>query len=444
MEDRQTRWAPDVIADVDLPDVTRRPRLDARDVRLLAVPKPDGKERLAPVLSGSALAALSNATELLRSVADDILDPAVCGYREGATGSTAYSEEYRRFREWAGALAQRARFVVVADVREFFASVTEGTMQRAIYDRFEDPSGTLSAFLSGLSSFGVQGLPAGYGDARLVANLVLAPVDEQIRLPFTRWVDDYRIFASTRHDAVGAVVRMRRALRDLDLELNDSKLRILEIDAYLSQSHGLPLDSVYHPQDEASEEVRANLRSVFLSSLADGDRRRLRFALPRLALEADPVAIPFALDALRRNSVDAPRLVAYLSRFTDDISVASAVEKMLRDTDVSDWILMRLFPLLCRIPLESPTLDSLAKRSDHSPSILVRGAVLRLMALQGRSGFVMDAMRSPARVDDRALLASCFDLDWECPDWLVSSSPDTYWALAHVGGAPLPDVESIL
>jgi hypothetical protein len=443
-EDRQTRWAPDVIADADLAEASRRPRVDSADVQLLSVPKPDGRQRSAPILSGSALAALRQAVEPLRALGDEALDPAVCGYRHGATGSSTYSEEYRRFREWAEALSDGSSVVVIADVSDFFASVTTLTLQRAIYDRYRGPWEPLEAFLGQMASLGVAGLPAGYGDARLVGNLVLAPVDRVIGAPFTRWVDDYRIFVANRVEADAAIDRMRDALRALGLELNDGKLQIVDVADYRSGRHGAPLDSVYHPQDESDAQVRANLRTVFADAVARGDRRLLRFALPRLAWEADSVAVPFALDALRDNSVDAPRLVDYLGSFVDDSRVQPAVEKMARDLETSDWILMRLFPLLCRLAIGRDTLGALQARFETSNSALVRGAILRVLSVHGKRDFVERALANADESQARALIAACFDLGLECPNWLAAAAPDTFAALTRLGSAPLPEVESIL
>lgn len=330
-EDLATRWVPDALADVDLGEAIMDPRIAQEDVRFADVPRADGGSRRAPVLSGSALSALRCAVEPLRRISDEVLDPAVCGYRVGATGDVSYSEEYRRFRAFAEALGEESSWVVVADVRNFFDSVSSHAVRLSLRHGFESAIEPTVDVINQLRGRGVAGLPAGYGDARLIANAVLAPVDRALRAPFTRWIDDYRVFASTRAEADDVVRSLRNALGVLGLRLNDAKLEVMPTLEYRRARHGVPLDSVYHPQDEPGNVVRTALRSVFISAVSTGDRRQLRFVLPRLAQELDPVAIGYALAALQANGIEAPRLVHYLSAFLSDAAVAARIRDLSID-----------------------------------------------------------------------------------------------------------------
>ncbi|MGH8775033.1 MAG: RNA-directed DNA polymerase [Jiangellaceae bacterium] len=443
-EDLQTRWVPDVIADADLSEAVKTPRLQAQDVHFIEVPRVGSGYRSAPVLSGSALAALREAVQPLRQVSESILDPAVCGYRRGAEGSTTYSDEYRRFRSFADALSASISFVVIADVRNFFDSVDTLTLRRSFEDRLGGSWGALHNLLESLRSLGVKGLPAGYGDARLIANAVLAVVDEAIGVPFTRWVDDYRLFASSLSEADAAVDSLRESLSGIGLSLNEAKLVILDASDYRRQLHGVPLDSVYHPQDEPPDAVRASLRTVFTRAAADMDRRQLRFVLPRLAEQDDPIALTYALHALMKNSIEAPRLVHYVSRFLTLDEPATRVEEVARTASTSDWTLMRLVPLLYRIALSGRTLDVLAERTAQSHSELVRGALTRVLAIHGRDEVLRVAIESRSVADARAIMAACWDLNRSVPSWVTEAAPATTRALESIGRAPLPAVASLL
>lgn len=449
-EDLATRWVPDAIADVDLNEAIAHPRVGDGDVRLVDVPRVGGGVRRAPVLSGSALSALRCAVHPLRQFSNEVLDPAVCGYRVGATGDVSYSEEYRRFRAFADAMSDQSSWVVIADVSNFFDSVTPHAIRLALRNDFEPAVEPVVDLLHQFQARGVVGLPAGYGDARLIANAVLAPVDRAVGPRFTRWIDDYRVFTATRAEADGVVRAFRAALGALDLRLNDAKLEIMPSLEYRRARHGMPLDSVYHPQDEPEAAVRAALRSVFISAVSMGDRRRLRFVLPRLARELDPAAIDYAFAALHANSVDAPRLVHYLSAFTSEATVTARIRALSVDRTLSDWVLMRIVPLLCRIDLDNETLDAISHRAENTDSSLLWGLLVRLLAVQ-RHERTFDLLNRPQDVrDSRAAVAAFVDLDIEVPDSLRTPATEaTVQALerraAHgIAHAPLPMVESLL
>ncbi|MDN4171320.1 RNA-directed DNA polymerase [Nocardioides sp. SOB77] len=449
-EDLATRWVPDVLADVDLGEAVLDPRVAKEDVRLTDVPRVGGGVRRAPVLSGSALSALRSAVQPLREVSDEVLDPAVCGYRLGATGDVSYSEEYRRFRAFAEALSEQSSWVVVADVSNFFDSVSPHAVRLALRSDFESAIEPMVDLLLQFRRRGVAGLPAGYGDARLIANAVLAPVDRALGVPFTRWIDDYRIFTSTRAEADRVVQSLRNALGQLDMRLNDAKLEIMPTLEYRRTRHGVPLDSVYHPQDEPENAVSAALRSVFISAVSTGDRRRLRFVLPRLARELDPSAIDYAFAALHANSIDAPRLVHYLSAFASDDAVAARIRALASEPALSDWVLMRIVPLLCRIDLDEGAFSAIRKRATTTDSSLLWGLLIRTLAVHHHAPTLNFLTRPEGVQDSRAAAAALMDLGSEVPGWMrTAASEATIRALERragdgSGGAPLPKVESLL
>lgn len=444
-EDLATRWVPDVVGDFDIAEAVRVRRITCADVRTVDVPRVGGGVRHAPVLTGSALGAMREAVEPVRLMSDDVLGPSVCGYRAGASGSVSYSEEYRRFRSFAEALSDGCTYVVTADVRSFFDSVSGTAMRDALRYRFDDDVvEQVLALMRDFSLLGLRGLPAGYGDARLLANMLLARVDEELPNPFTRWVDDYRLFASSRAEADRAIDVLAASLGRFGLALNRNKVNVMSAVEYRSRRHGVPLDSVYHPQDETSEMVLAGLRSVFLSAVAEGDRRRLRFALPRLARERDSIAVEYALTALRKGSVDAPRLVHYLSAFTRTAEVIQGIRGIAADSQTADWTLMRVAPILCRIELGGLVATALKARARATESSLLWGTLLRVLAIHGRTQDVRDLLDVATIPDSRAAIAAATDLGVQIPDRWAEENSATMLALSRYGSAPIPKAESLL
>jgi hypothetical protein len=444
-EDLATSWIPDVMANADLVEQLREPSLNRDDVDTVDVPKPGGGARTVPVLNGSALSALRLAVQGAREQSEFRLNPTVCGYRRGATGDVAYSEEYLRFRAIADGLSEQHRFVVQADIRNFFESVDIDILGSLMTAQLGDAWWSIANFLAKTRKLGIRGLPAGYGDARLIANLILTAADESIGAAFTRWVDDYRIFVDSKPEADELLHKLSSVLAGFGMELNLDKLQVLDADDYRARVHGPTLDSVYHPQEEPPDVVRTNLRTVFLRAISDGDRRMLRFSLPRLAQQRDDVAVTYVLWALERNAVDAPRMVHYLSFFLHDQAVVNGLEKIVMSNSLWPWTLIRLTPLLARAPLSSITVAALAGLLHTADSPSLWGALLRVLSARGRISTVRDLLRDPAAVPDaRASIAACLDLGLAIPPELGERAPKTFRAIEHLGQIPLPSAESQL
>lgn len=444
-EDLATRWVPDALADVDLLEQLSEPRLERDDLAAVDVPRADGGMRSAPVLSGAALRALRDAVQGLRETSEHVLDPAVCGYRTGASGDSSYSDEYRRFRAMAEAMSDEHGYVIMADVRTFFESVDVDAVSSTMASTVGSAWESVARFLKEVRNLGVPGLPAGYGDARLVANLILSSVDESIQAPFTRWVDDYRIFVDSSTDVGYVLWRLSGALAPLGLRLNDRKLQVLDASEYRTRRHGAPLDSVYHPQDEPVATVRANLRSTFLRAVSTENRRMLRFALPRLAEQEDDIAVNYALWALASDSIDAPRLVQYLSAFVNDADVIAGANDLITERELTPWTVGRLSPILTRVALSERSTRALEHRlrtTTEQPAVW--GALLRVLAVHGRTSIVRESVESIQVPDPRAAIAACRDMGWVVPDVLKRRAPNTWRAVDMLPSVPLPSAESLL
>ena len=121
--------------------------------------------------------------------------------------------------------------VLVADVRRCYASIHPTALAARLRALGAD-RGTKSASRrsSSVSVRRVRGLPIGPPPSAILANAVLAVVDERMReagIPHLRWVDDVVAFAPGRHEAVVAFDALRRGLDAVGLAPNDTKTRIL-------------------------------------------------------------------------------------------------------------------------------------------------------------------------------------------------------------------------
>jgi len=455
-EDRDTAWVPDIIGGADYASVaeaceeasTWEMGCRPLSARTFDVPRPSGATLNAVDLPWPDRLALHDAVSELAAIAEAALDPGVCGYRAGAQAGNGYREEYRRFTEMTDALAESAHSVIIADVRSFFSSVTLADAVSVLARTFGAlATARLSALVHRWTKRGQNVLPAGYADARLLANLVLHHVDRRLPMPFTRWVDHYRLFVSRPSDADDALQSLEQSLGALRLTLNTTKLDIRL--GGTSWTGDLPLTSVYHPDREGPDPTRAELRRLFAASAADPitGRRDLRFVLPRLARSGDAIAVPFALYALRELPWEAPRAVAYLEGFLGDERVGPAVnvlqEAAARKGDA--WMLARLSPLGCRLPITEAAATLLQELLPPETPPVPWAAALRILARQRPTSAVRTAAHSALAPDPRAALAAAHDLGDNLASVPASQEePRTVRALEGLDEVPTPPAASSL
>jgi hypothetical protein len=448
-EDLRTAWAPDALGHADVDELvnTQPPVGSLGVVDTVVFPKPDGSSMLGPVLSAQAHGALHRSVEDIRDRIDSLLEPGVCGYRRGAETGFSYSTENVRFQEITQAEAQNADYVVFADIEQFFAHCTWET----VLDRVRQSVGDdveldrLREFAEAAKASGLHRLPAGYADARLLGNVVLAGVDATIDAPFVRWVDDYRIFAESQTHASEILADLRDEAGKAGLSLNQSKVSIVE-GSVVAKGQGTPLESVYHPDVESPGQVRSALRAVFFQAIQDPvqNRRSIRFVLPRLAAEEDDVAMGWVLANLRSVPWEAPRFCAYLEPFADRSEVARAVEASLLDSLAtrSHWMSVRLAALACRTGVSSAGRIRIASHAGQTHSPALWALLLRLLSLSG-DGRAVHELLTHGCLDPRAGLSAIRDLGESAPG-LEAVVPEATRKVLRHGCAPLPIVASIL
>ncbi len=401
---------------------------------------------LAPVLGMAASVSLHQAVDSLKDLVADMLLPGVCGYRRGSEPGRAYSTEHRRFIEMTLAETENSCHVVTADVKAFFRTTEWDSVFQAVeHYSSRSPDKGLRAFATEAQRAGLHCLPAGYADARFLANLVLHRVDVGLGVTFTRWVDDYRLFVGPDHGVEDSIRQLSDGLAAVGFELNAIKTRITQSKAAPEQLRKT-LESVYHPDNEHPAQVRSALRDVFLDATEDpiAKRRLIRFSLPRLAAERDDVAVPWTLQMLPRLPWEAPRMIAYLSHFAEYDDVKAGVERALVPSlsPGMEWLAVRILPLAVRTGLSSPATDRAAEALRGTESPALWGGLLRYLSLHGHAQLVRTEVNRRV-ADPRAALGALSDLGDTLPPALAAKVPATALALRGAP-APAPTVESIL
>jgi len=158
-----------------------------------------------------------------------------------------------RFRRTVRNLATRAGAAVMADIRDCYGAIGPRAV-RSTLERLGCPTQEVVALLGTLGSFaaaGVRGLPVGPEPSAVLANAVLALVDERIAAagwPHVRWVDDVVVFVADASDAPSALATVEEAARELGLDLAAQKTRVL-IDPAVIRGAGMDRLSGPWPRD---------------------------------------------------------------------------------------------------------------------------------------------------------------------------------------------------
>jgi hypothetical protein len=192
-------------------------------------------------------------------------------------------------------------------------------------------------FLSNYSNTRSFGLPIGGPAARILSEITINQIDRLLignGIVFTRFADDYHLFAKSREDAYRHLIFLSEKLFDNQgLSLQKSKTRIMTSGEFRAtnplknQTEDEETDGELRPPDHGSRELlRFSLRFDPYSTTAKEDYERLRNEIKQfdiIKLLKDELAKSRIHTALARKVVAAIR---YLDGSTKDDAVLSILE----------------------------------------------------------------------------------------------------------------------
>lgn len=443
-EDWLSAWVPDLIAHADAEEMVARSSwpAPAQPVQMLDVPRADGSVRAQAVLHPALHVALHRAMAPVREVADHVLHPAVFGYRRGADAQMRYADQWRRFCDFNAAQSAAAAVCVETDIARFSEHLRWPVVIEAA-ERFggcELPE--LQLLAEALETAGLSFPPGGYADLRLLYNCLLAPVDAALVGGFSRWIDDFRLFAASEQEAQERLELLRKLLAEQGLILNDAKTVMLS--AAEAQARSANTFAGIYVAEDPVEVRRDKLHQALSEAVADplAKRRLMRFVLGRLEKERDDIAVDFALDILSQMPYEAPRLISYLGCFTERERVADRANTLLANAaqDDNGWLLCRLGSLVLHTGANHKTLKSLRSQLDCFEGSPAWAVSLRILAR-----FDATQPLPAAAADSRALLIAYAEQQRSLPEAAVLDEPATAAAIGRIGDAlPLPTLRSIL
>jgi hypothetical protein len=205
-------------------------RHDPHEPRFEPVAKADGGVRWLTRLDPAGEKAYRDTVRPLAGRIERSLGPEVIASRARQTPDGWRLAPWRRARgAWRQALRTALReeepdtVFAVADVRDCYGSITPST----IADVLGPEAAHAVSLLRRLRHGGVRGLPVGPEPSAILANAVLARLDEAVRgagADHLRWVDDFVVWGS-RADVAAALLALQRTSSTLGLTLHDRKTR---------------------------------------------------------------------------------------------------------------------------------------------------------------------------------------------------------------------------
>ena len=220
------------------PRSIERPRADD-PIRVELVSKPGGGSRTLTHLGERDRRRYDEVVAAVTPEAEHALTPGVVANRARMNGERLELEPWRlargRFiRSLSAAMRGPSRAAFVGDVHDCYGCITPATVERVLQRLGVAPSRIerLATLLRSFESRGVRGLPIGPYPSAVLANVVLAPVDDALREaavgPILRWVDDVVAFTPDIVAAHRTAAAFDRALNALGLSVNDAKCHLVD------------------------------------------------------------------------------------------------------------------------------------------------------------------------------------------------------------------------
>jgi Reverse transcriptase (RNA-dependent DNA polymerase) len=216
-------------------------------------------------------------------------------------------------------------FVLVCDISDFYSRIYHHRIENALKWLKTKPE-TVKRIVDILQVFSgtvSYGLPVGGPASRLLAELALNSVDKLLRgegIRYCRFVDDYRIFCTSKEEAYQRLIFLSEKLFNEGLSLQKNKTRILTSKEFLDETK-LLIKSDQIDEEKLSEEdklLRLSIRFDPYSDTRVDDYKNLKEQVAKVDVAGilgrelektriDPIVTKQAISAIRVLESDAQK-----------------------------------------------------------------------------------------------------------------------------------------
>lgn len=304
-------------------------------------------------------------------------------YRLGGGEKPDFFDRTRSWRSYKNAtlaeqtLAGESAIVVQADIASFYEHIYHHRLENVIKDLAAEGSTIalqIDRILSKLAAGRSFGLPVGGQCARVLAEVMMTPIDQSLSdagLIWHRYVDDFTLICRSQQDAYKALSVLSHALADYGLSLNRSKT------TFLSAKHYRDFISV---QLGEADDASSALREMDLHFDPYSDNARADYE--KLKESFDQIDISFLLELEMEKSQPDAFVLAQIGRALkfQEPKVAEQLCTTLLDPKNLDsfrasWpkIMRGVYAVRSNVEFETifPTLDMLLDRVPSTASHLL-------------------------------------------------------------------------
>jgi hypothetical protein len=250
-----------------------------------------------------------------------------------------------KFMQHSNEKVDEYEFVVACDISEFYPRLAHHRLENALQQIAGDtpyPSRIMS-FLSNYSNTRSFGLPIGGPASRILSEITINQIDRLLQssgIPFTRFADDYHLFAKSREDAYRHLIFLsEKLLYNQGLSLQKSKTRIMSSIEFkatnpIAQGEGQedPVEAgkAVAAKYSGSHLLRFSLTFDPYSPTAEDDYEQLKTELRRF----DIIGLLKAELAKSRIHTSLARKIVSAIRYLDDRVKDEAVRSIVSNSDL--------------------------------------------------------------------------------------------------------------
>jgi excisionase family DNA binding protein len=367
-------WVPDVLAFADelsdrqgVVDEASR-RIDRRDFASpieVKVPKSPFFPRNATDLTLADRVAYQAATQRLAPAIDSLTSPAVYSARLATSGKDFLKDGRDGWLAWMAQLKRDLKdrpdaYVISTDITCYFDYIKHEVLLPEI-ERLPGSKEVLQPLREMVRTWSTvpnTGIPQGPNASRILGNFYLVPVDDAVetlcpRVTYSRYMDDIRIIAESRHEALTALQVLDDACRRRGLNLSNQKTHLHTGSQALDELADNQIDQANYvfvgaSPEEAKRKILRKLLDLSLSAqgnVVTVNGRRAKFALWRLYRMRDAGGLRTALRNLESLAPFGRLVGIYLHPFSARPSTQRRIAQFLvnpeRNTSeyLSSWLL---------------------------------------------------------------------------------------------------------
>lgn len=294
-----------------------------------------------------------------------------------------------QFMKHSRELAENYPYVVACDISEFYPRLGHHRLENALKQTAGDTPypKRIMGFLKNFSNTNSFGLPIGGPASRILSELTINQIDKLLEfhaIKFTRFADDYHLFASSREQAYQYLIFLSEKLFvNQGLALQKSKTRIMTSAEFKMTDPTKDADIDQLIEGEVSSEKPTHSRGQLLrfsfkfdpySPTAEKDYERLKNELSQF----DIMGLLQAELAKSQIHTAFSRRVIHAIRYLDSPTKNDAVASILKNLDILYPIFSSVLIMLDQV-YEELELDTQKKINAEIRSLIARNShILRV------------------------------------------------------------------